>query len=89
MSCYKSCTEACLDLKVSCPNTDCRNWIDFEEDNNCTLIAIEKFKDNNKEFTLRDVSERLGYSFVRIKQLEESALKKINKKKLINKDQFI
>lgn len=89
MSKYKSCQEACIKLNISCPNQDCRNWMDYEEDSNCVMIAIDKFKDNNKEFTLRDVSERLGYSFVRIKQIEETALKKINKLKVINRDDFI
>jgi hypothetical protein len=71
---FKSCTEACTKLNVSCPNSDCRNWINYEEDLNCALITVE----NNDKMTLRDVAKRLNCSFVRVKQLEESALDKMN-----------
>lgn len=74
MSQYKSCVQACQKLEVSCPNKDCRNWIDYEEEFNCSLITVEK----NDNMTLRDVAKRLNCSFVRVKQLEESALKKMN-----------
>lgn len=86
---YKTCMQACKQLEVSCPNQECRNWINYEEDLNCTLFSIEKFKDNNQDFTLRDISKRIGCSFVRVKQIEEEALKKINKLKVINIDDFI
>lgn len=71
---YKTCIEACQKLAVSCPNKDCRNWIDYEEDLNCTLISVE----NNDKMTLRDVAKRLKCSFVRVKQLEENAINKMN-----------
>lgn len=71
---YKTCVEACQKLSVSCPNKDCRNWIDYEEDLNCTLISVE----NNDKMTLRDVAKRLKCSFVRVKQLEENAINKMN-----------
>lgn len=71
---YKSCTDACKSLNVSCPNKDCRNWINYEEELNCTLITVE----NNNKMTLRDVAKRLNCSFVRVKQLEESAINKMN-----------
>lgn len=75
MSCkYKTCVEACKTLEVSCPNQDCRNWVDYEEDNNCALISIDK----NDKMTLRDVAKRLKCSFVRVKQIEEEALEKMN-----------
>jgi predicted Zn-dependent protease len=74
MSKFKSCVEACQKLEVSCPNKDCRNWINYEDDMNCSLITVEK----NDNMTLRDVAKRLKCSFVRVKQLEESALKKMN-----------
>ena len=75
MSCsYKTCVEACKKLDVSCPNSDCRNWIDFEEDQNCALISV----DNNDKMALRDVAKRLKCSFVRVKQIEEEALEKMN-----------
>lgn len=75
MSCsYKTCTEACKKLDVSCPNQECRNWIDYEEDHNCALISVDK----NDKMTLRDVAKRLKCSFVRVKQIEEEALNKMN-----------
>lgn len=74
MSQFKSCVEACQKLSVECPNKDCRSWIDYGEDLNCALITIDK----NDNMTLRDVAKRLKCSFVRVKQLEESAIKKMN-----------
>lgn len=76
MSQFKSCVEACQKLGVSCPNKDCRSWINYEDDLNCTLITIDK----NDKLTLRDVAKRLNYSFVRVKQLEESAIIKMKKR---------
>ena len=70
---FKTCTEACKTLEESCPNKECRSWIDFEEDLNCVHIAVEK----NGNMTLRDVSKRIGCSFVRVKQIEEEVLEKI------------
>jgi DNA-directed RNA polymerase sigma subunit (sigma70/sigma32) len=70
---FKTCIEACKTLEESCPNNDCRNWIDFEEDLNCTHIAVEK----HGSMTLREISKRVGCSFVRVKQIEEEVLEKI------------
>lgn len=75
----KECTKKCLEHDVSCPIEDCRMWIDFDEDLNCTEIAVAK----NGRMTLRQVSERIGVSFVRIKQIEDSL--KIKLKKKMNK----
>lgn len=86
---YNSCIQACRDLKISCPNQDCRNWINYENDLNCVFEAIEKFKDTNQDFTLREVSKRIGCSFVRVKQIEEEALKKINKSNIIKQEDFV
>jgi hypothetical protein len=74
MTVHKSCVDACTKLNVSCPNKDCRKWINYEEDLNCSLITIDK----NDDLTLRDVAKRLNCSFVRVKQLEEGALNKLN-----------
>lgn len=70
---FKTCTEACVKLQESCPNTDCRNWMNYENDLNCAVIAADK----HGELTLREVSDRIGLSFVRVKQLEDSAKRKI------------
>ena len=62
----------------ACAQTDCRMWMEYESDLNCALIAIENNKD--EPMTLREIAERLGVSFVRIKQIEEKALKNLKKK---------
>lgn len=74
----KECCEKCLEYDVSCPieNSDCRYWIDYEDDSNCTLIAVNN--NNETPMTLREVSKRLGVSFVRVKQIEDSAVRKLH-----------
>ena len=42
---------------------------DFKKDLNCTIIAIAN--NNEEPMTLREVAERIGVSFVRIKQIED------------------
>ena len=56
-----------------CQECSCRQWSEYEEDLNCTLIAVDK----HGPMTLREVGDRLGISFVRVKQLQEAALAKI------------
>ncbi len=72
----KECAELCIKHKVGCPNKSCRMWIDYEEDFNCTNIAIKK----NGNMTLRQIAERESLSFVRIQQIEKKALKKLKSK---------
>jgi hypothetical protein len=50
------CAKKCCKLKVSCPVSDCRDWIEYEEDLNCVNIAIDK----NGSMKLRQIAERLG-----------------------------
>ncbi len=67
------CLEACKRLGVSCPNEDCRLWISSEHEYNCIQEALE-----GKDYlTLREVADRMGMSFVRVKQLQDVALNKI------------
>lgn len=80
MSELKECSKACERLDTSCPNTDCRSWVDYEDDLNCVHITIKK----HGNMTLREVSKRIGCSFVRIKQIEEEALQKIKDKTVLN-----
>tara|TARA_Y100000310_G_C20023523_1_gene508521 strand:+ start:209 stop:448 length:240 start_codon:yes stop_codon:yes gene_type:complete len=70
----KPCLKVCRDLDVTCPIKECNHWIDYKDDLNCTLEAVEK----NGHMTLREVAKRLGVSFVRIKQIEDKAIKKIS-----------
>lgn len=78
----KKCLKRCVDLKVSCPNKECRSWIDYEQDYNCVFWTVQE----NGEMTLREVAKRLNISFVRVKQLEDQALKKIAKLNKQNKN---
>ena len=73
----RECCKKCLEYDVSCPieNSDCRHWIDYEDDSNCVLIAVDN--NDNTHMTLREVSKRVGVSFVRIKQIQTSAVKKL------------
>ena len=71
----RECCNSCIKNSVSCPVEECKNWIDYEEDLNCALIAVKK----NGSMTLREVSDRLGLSFVRIKQIQDKAVEKIMK----------
>ena len=68
------CLEECKKHSVSCPNQECRHWIDYEGEYNCVLETVGK----HGELTLRETSERLGISYVRVKQIEHKALKKIS-----------
>ena len=70
------CSRKCMELKTSCPVTECRHWLDYEDDYNCTLIAIYE----HGPMTLREIAERLHLSFARIKQIETKAIAKIKKK---------
>ena len=69
------CLETCVKLDVSCPNSDCRAWVDYEKEYNCIYKTIE----DNGQMTLREVAKRLDISFVRVKQIEDLALKKLSK----------
>jgi len=74
----RECAEACVKHNVTCPVKDCRLWIEYDQDLNCTDIAVAK----HGKMTLREISERLGVSFVRIKQIEDGL--KVKLKKRIN-----
>ena len=69
------CAKKCCELKVSFPVSDCRDWINFEEDLNCVNIAVDK----NGPMKLRQVAERLGVTTARAQQLEKAALAKLKK----------
>ena len=69
------CLEECIKNKQPCKQNDCRHWIDYKEDMNCLHESIDK----HGTMTLREVADRLGVSFVRIKQIEDKAMRKLNK----------
>ena len=69
------CAQKCVELNVTCPHTDCKHWINYSKENNCSLVSIKQ----NGSMTLRQIAERLHLSFARIKQIETKALVKIRK----------
>ena len=72
----RECASKCMKYEVACPNEDCRQWMDYEDDLNCALVSVEI----NGKLTLREVSKRFGVSVVRIKQIQDSAVKKLTKR---------
>lgn len=71
------CLKACRSSRKACRRDDCRLWINYSEDLNCVLEAVSNNNDNG--MTLREVAKRLNVSFVRVKQIEDKAMKKLTK----------
>ena len=74
----KECAVRCIGLDVSCPCDDCRMWIDYESDLNCANISIAMHEGGG--MTLREIAPRIGKTFVRVKQIETDALRKLRLK---------
>jgi hypothetical protein len=72
----RDCAKLCMMEEQSCKNKDCRLWLNYKEDFNCTLIAV----DRHGPMTLREISERENLSFVRVKQIQDQALVKLKKR---------
>tara|TARA_R100000458_G_C8171931_1_gene172097 strand:- start:202 stop:426 length:225 start_codon:yes stop_codon:yes gene_type:complete len=70
------CLKECIKTKSPCKRKDCDSWMNYKEEYNCIHEAI----DRNGSMTLREVALRLGISFVRVKQIEDKAIKKLGKK---------
>jgi hypothetical protein len=71
----RPCSRKCIELDIECPVKECRMWIDFSSEKNCTLISVNE----NDSMTLREIGDRLGISFARVKQIEQKALIKIRR----------
>jgi len=70
MNCYDECKKN----KKRCKVKECRLWIDYPKDLNCTEIAVQK----NDKLVFREIGNRLHLTPSRIKQIETAALKKLN-----------
>ena len=70
------CSRDCMRDNKSCDKTECRMFIDYEQDNNCSLVTIY----HNGPMTLDEVSKRLKISLVRVSQIEKEAMKKLSKR---------
>lgn len=68
---------ACRCETFGLDKSECRNKIDFPEDNDCVLVSVDKYG----ELTLRECAERLGVSYVRVKQIQDKAMRKLAKLK--------
>ena len=70
----RKCLQTCKELKIVCPVEECRYWVSYPKDTNCIFESISQ----NGNMTLREVADRLKISFVRVKQIEDKALKNIS-----------
>ena len=77
----KQCSRECLQKKKSCSDSGCRMWIDYPDEQNCCLISVYQ----NGTMTLREIGERIGVSFARIKQIETKAINKMKGNSLIER----
>jgi hypothetical protein len=59
---------------LACPKSECRHWIDYPEDNNCSIVCANK---NDDGLTLEETAKRLGVSHVRVYQIEQQIKKKL------------
>jgi DNA-directed RNA polymerase sigma subunit (sigma70/sigma32) len=71
----KDCARECYLAKKVCTNTECRLNIEYEEDLNCTLIAVQKYG----PMTLEEIGKRHHISTVRAKQIVDATLVKLKK----------
>jgi|TARA_Y100000310_G_scaffold338426_1_gene428055 DNA-directed RNA polymerase sigma subunit (sigma70/sigma32) len=71
----RDCAKECYLAKTSCKNRECRLFIEYEEDLNCTILAVKK----HGPMTLEEIGKRHGVSTVRIKQIVDATLLKLKK----------
>jgi len=76
----RSCSRKCMTDKKQCTQKECRMFIDYTDEYNCCLISIYE----NGNMTLREIGERLGISFARVKQIETVALAKMKDNSLFS-----
>lgn len=72
----KECMKKCLGNNKFCNVDNCRYWINFEEDYNCSLISVEK----NGDMTLQQVARRLGMSISNVSKIQNLAADKMKTK---------
>ena len=71
----KECVKKCYLKKAPCQQTGCRMHIEYEQDLNCTIIAVKK----HGPMTLEEVAKRHQISTVRAKQIIDAILLKLKK----------
>lgn len=68
----KTCFEAHKELKLSCDSKSCKNWMNYKEDYNCSIISAQ-----NGPKTLQEIGDIFGLTRMRICQIEKNIKKKI------------
>ena len=71
----KDCAKECVLMKKTCQNKNCRLYMEYPSDFNCTAIAVQKYG----PMTLEEIGKRHQISTVRAKQLVDAALLKLKK----------
>jgi hypothetical protein len=71
----RECAKKCWLAREGCEQSDCRLYIEFPEDHNCTLIASAK----HGPMTLEEIGKRHHISTVRAKQILDATLLKLKK----------
>jgi hypothetical protein len=69
-----TCFEVHEKWQLPCDQTDCRNFMSFEDDLNCAVVCARK---HDGGLSLREVADRLGVSFPRISQIEHASFSKL------------
>ena len=70
-----TCFEVHERWRLPCDQTECRNFMTFEDDLNCAVVCARK---HDNGLSLREVADRMGVSFPRVSQIEHAAFKKLN-----------
>jgi hypothetical protein len=71
----RKCASDCAVARMCCENKKCRLYIEYEEDFNCTLVALNK----HGPMTLEEIGRRHQISTVRAKQILDAVLIKLKK----------
>ena len=71
----RKCFDVHGQYDVPCDRKECRQWIDYKDDLNCTIVCANR----HGPLTLHEASARLGVSFVRVKQNQDVALRRLSK----------
>ena len=71
----RDCLKKCLRQNKTCEQKDCRVWVDHKDDLNCCLLSVEKYGN----MTLEETAKRLNLSIVRVKQIQDAAIQKLQK----------
>ena len=71
----RECAKKCWWAKKDCGQSSCRLFIEFPEDQNCTLIASAK----HGPMALEEIGKRHHISTVRAKQILDATILKLKK----------